>query len=368
MRLAQRTGDRQGTNPRWPFQDGGAGLWLAVLLMLLLVAFSGSAARAQGDGDPLRDRFAAPLPWPGDVATDAGDTPSQPPFDPQYLALMPELRVGIVLDPAAGDFDLAAPFREALERGLRLPVLLVAYRDLGRLQRALVAGEVDYAPLSASAFAQAQRRCGCLVPLVSPRAADGSAGWHSVVLAAENSPVRQLSDLRGARIASGPLHSTGARRVPLAALVEAGIDPETELAGLVVHADPLKAADAVLAGEADVAFGWSSLRGDEAAGHSRGTLRDLAERDGRRPPLRIVWASAPIPNAAHVVRESVPETIRTAIVELLTAAAGEGSEVATSISPFGFVPVTEEDYVPVLATFESGDAPGTGQLRLLTRP
>ncbi len=348
---------------------------LSVLFVLAAGVAGGAHAQAPDTvvGDPGGgDAPAAHVPWTGEVATpgDGTSPAADTPFDPARLALLPQLRVGLVLDPAAGDFDRAAPFREALERGLRLPVLLVAYRDLSRLQRALVAGEVDYAPLSASAYAKAQRTCRCLVPLLSPRAADGSAGWHAVALVARDSPLQRLADLAGTRVATGPLQSTGARRVPLAALAAEGLDAERDLAALVAHANPLAAADAVRRGEADVSFGWSSLRGDADEGYSRGTLRDLFERDGTAASLRILWASPPIPNAAHAARDTLPEPIRAAIVELLSETAeGEGGfEAARAISPFGFVPVEAQDYAPVLATFDGQAGSPAGRLRPLSPP
>lgn len=352
-------------------------LSLALIVLFMLAAGVAGGARAQAPNAEAGDfgggdEPAAHVPWTGEVATPDEGTSSLAgtPFDPARLALLPQLRVGLVLDPAAGDFDRAAPFREALERGLRLPVLLVAYRDLSRLQRALVAGEVDYAPLSASAYAQAQRMCGCLVPLLSPRAGDGSAGWHAVALVARDGPLQRLADLAGTRVATGPLQSTGARRVPLAALAAEGLDAERDLAALVAHADPLAAADAVRRGDADVSFGWSSLRGDAAEGYSRGTLRDIFERDGAAASLRILWASPPIPNAAHAARNTLPEPIRAAIVELLSETAeGEGGfEAARAISPFGFVPVEAQDYAPVLATFDGQDGAPAGRLRPLSPP
>ncbi|MBL6430477.1 MAG: PhnD/SsuA/transferrin family substrate-binding protein [Alphaproteobacteria bacterium] len=108
------------------------------------------------------------------------------------------LRVGLVLDPAREDFQAAEPFRAALEAGFA-SVHLVAYRDLARLQTALVRGEIDYAPLSASAYAAAYRRCSCVVPLMVPRSTDGAAGWHAVVLVARDAPFK-LQDLAGTRL------------------------------------------------------------------------------------------------------------------------------------------------------------------------
>lgn len=296
------------------------------------------------------------------------DAPVADAFDPERLALLPVLRVGVVLDPSREDFQAAEPFRAGLEAGLRIPVHLVAYRDLARLQNALVRGEIDYAPLSASAYAAAYRRCSCVVPLLVPRSADGAAGWHAVALVARDAPFQTLGDLEGARLATAQPASTAGYRVPLAAIREEGIDPQSHFSTRTAFDSVRAAAAAVLAGEADVAFGWSSLRGDAKAGYSRGTLRDLAELEGAggaAPGLRVVWTSPQIPNAPHVVRDSVPVEIRDALVELLVIDAAVSSSDALRLSPHGFVPVTHEDFAAVLATFPEDATGPAGRLRPL---
>lgn len=379
---------------------------------LLVLALSSARAQEAGDtgavwpaGDPAVSRDAADRDgggdarWPypdervtsdGDLAADdTGNAPwetgvpgSDAPekerletgaagagagaFDPERLALLPVLRVGVVLDPAREDFQAAEPFRAGLEAGLRIPVHLVAYRDLARLQGALIRGEIDYAPLSASAYAAAYRRCACVVPLMVPRSADGAAGWHAVALVARDAPFQGLEDLAGTRLATAGPVSTAGYRVPLAAMKANGLDPDSHFASVLAFDSVRAAAAAVLAGEADVAFGWSSLRGDAASGYSRGTLRDLAELQGAGPhPLRIVWTSPQIPNAPHVARESVPPVIRDALVELLVIDAAVSSSDALRLSPHGFVPVTHEDFAPVLATFPKAEEGASGRLRPL---
>ncbi|SDT88827.1 phosphate/phosphite/phosphonate ABC transporter substrate-binding protein [Stappia sp. ES.058] len=394
---------RNGTAPASGPQTTMAALTVRLCAVLLTAGIATGPVRAQtgisdGPGGSVTDRgtpaFAAPVGrdddvnWPyaetpeareGDLASDDigspgddflgdddGPGPGETAFDRARLALLPVLRVGLVLDPASEDFRVAEPFRAALEAGLRIPVHLVAYRDLSRLQGALIRGEIDYAPLSASAYAAAYRRCSCVMPLFVPRSADGAAGWHAVALVAKGAPFRTLKDLAGARLATARPVSTAGYRVPLAAMKAEGLDPDRDFASVRAFDSPRAAAAAVLAGEADVAFGWSSLRGDARTGYSRGTLRDLAELRGEgAPALRIVWTSPQIPNAPHVVHDSVPVEIRHALVELLVRDAAVSPRDALKVSPHGFVPVTHEDFAPVLATFAESGNGARGRLRPL---
>ncbi|WP_249694446.1 PhnD/SsuA/transferrin family substrate-binding protein [Stappia sp. WLB 29] len=336
---------------------------MAVLLLAgLMLGTSGARLLAQEDMPPQPDDPAF-LPWQEELGpADDGTGQSGPgaAFDPQRLALMPELRVGIAMDPAAGDFGRAAPFRELLEAGLRVPVLLIAYRNLSQLQRALVGGEVHYAPLSASAYAAAQGECGCLEPLVAPRPPDGETGWHAIALARAGEEIEAPADMAGRRIATGPHDAVGSRLVQLAGLTGEGMDLEQKAASLTAHDDPLAAALALIRGDADVAFVWSSLQGEAAAGYSRGTLRDLAERGIEIAGLRIVWASGAIAGAPHVVRQDVPREIRSLLAEIMT---GQGA--AEAVSDDGFVAVGAQDYAPVLAAFPPEAGVSRGRLRPL---
>ncbi|SOC17625.1 phosphate/phosphite/phosphonate ABC transporter substrate-binding protein [Stappia indica] len=340
---------------------------LVVVLLGALVSGASIGRLSAEDTAPPRPDGPAFLPWQEEVApaddaeAGAGQPAPTTPFDPARLALMPELRVGIVMDPAAGDFGRAAPFRELLEAGLRLPVLLIAYRDLSQLQKAVMTGEVHYAPLSASAYAAAQGECGCLEPLVAPREADGGTGWHAIVLARAGEGIDGPADVAGRRIATGPREAVGSRLVQLAGLSAAGVDLEGQAAdALIAHDDPLSAALALVRGDADVAFAWSSLQGEAAAGYSRGTLRDLAERGIEISGLRIVWASGAIAGAPHVVRRDVPQEIRSEISAIMT---GQGA--AQTASGAGFVAVGAEDYAPVLAAFPPDAGAPRGRLRPL---
>ncbi|MCA1300803.1 phosphate/phosphite/phosphonate ABC transporter substrate-binding protein [Stappia indica] len=320
------------------------------------------------------------LPWPEEELAEGGgegdaDDPDAAPdaapdgapgedrtFDPELTALLPVLRVGLVLDPSAGDFTIAEPFRAALEAGLRIPVMLIAYRDLPHLQRAIIRGEVDYAPLSASAYADAWRRCACLEPLLAPRGEDGATGWHAVALVAAEAPYRDLADLAGARLATSGPGSTAGYRVPFAALREEGRDPETYFEQITAYDGPVAAAMAVLAGKVDVSFGWLPLGGDDPP--TRGTLQDVAKERGGASGLRVVWSSGAIGNAPHTIRLGVPVAIRERIAEVLLAPPAPGEAAPLAISPHGFVPVAQADYAPVLATYPQGGG-RTGRLRPL---
>jgi ABC-type phosphate/phosphonate transport system substrate-binding protein len=337
---------------------------------------SKSAAQYDDTGTTVGPAF---LPWPEeglsgeaeetgeDLVSDADELAEQPGFDPARLALLPVLRVGLVLDPGGGDFSRIEPLRAMLEEGMRLPVIIVAYRDLSHLRDALMRGEVDYAPLSATAFADAQDKCNCLQVLAVARDSEGGTGWHALALVREDAPFAGLQDLADARLAVALPGSTAGRELPLAALAGIGITPPPE--HLVEVAGPLAAARAVLSGRADVAFGWSS---SVDAQSGRGTLQDLLARDGARPPLRIIWVSDEIANAPQVVRDSVPDAIRRDLANLLTVAAGEsgdpqqaGETPVNLLAPHGLAPADAAHFEPLVELTRQRRRALPGRLRPL---
>lgn len=292
-------------------------------------------------------------PWDNDAS--AGSSGQ---FDPAMLALLPVLRMGIVLeaaeDPDRSGFRSIEPFRASLEAEMGIPVDLVAYGSLNGVRDALLSGEIHYAQLSASAFAEGFKRCSCIEPLAVPLASDGSHAFHSVVIVRRASPYEKLTDLKGARIAVSTPTSTAGRRIPFHAFRKQGIDPQEFFAEIIETDGPISAAKLVMTGAADASLGWSSLVGEERAGYTRGTMADLVGRKIMEPgSLRIMWASEPIPHGPHTVRSDVPAEIRRRLRQFLLAererapAAGEGALLAVG----SFAPIESSSYRPILDSF-----------------
>lgn len=316
--------------------------------------------------------YVEPLPEDYDAPWDSqGAVVWSVPIDPEMYAVLPALRVGLVVR-AAGDPDRKGflrheAFRSGLEQALRVPVNLIAYSSLSRLQQGLVRGEVDYAPLSASAFADAWQGCGCIEPLGVRLAADGTAFYHAVILVRAGSGFGGLTDLKGAKLASPPEDSIASYRVPMAMLRREDLEPETFFSDIIKTEGPIRAAELVMSGAADASFGWSSLQGEEAAGFSRGTLRDMVARGIMEPgSLRVIWSSEPIPNPPHAIRRNLPEIARVRLAEFLMA----WRETDDAGGEAGFVKVKAEDFMPLLEPLESAATPlkGGGRLREITAP
>lgn len=248
------------------------------------------------------------------------------------------LRIGYLAtgNPAA-DASRMEPFRAYLEGRIALPVELVPSATYAGLMDGMADGRVQYAILSATAFAALESACACAEPLAVPSAYDGSVGFHSVLLARADGPIRSLVDAEGVRLALSGEDSVAGRLVPLAGLAAEGIDPDTYFAGIVTAPGPEAAITALLAGEVGVAVGWSSLAGDAATGYSFGVLTRMVI-DGRlsMDQIRVVWRSALIPFGPHAIRTDMASELKLLLADALFDMAAFAPDVLEAVDRTGF--------------------------------
>lgn len=303
--------------------------------------------------EPLPENYDAP--WP-----DASEGGHEGRFDGEMLKLLPSLRYGIVLSSGKGSdraaFRLLEPYRASLETALGVPVNLVAYGDLTSLQNSMVSGQVDYAELSASAFAQAWKRCGCVEPLAVPLSQGGESAYRAAVIVANGSGYETLEDLQGTKLGIGREGATAGRRLPFSAFREIGIDPQRHFAALVEVDGPLDRAKRVMMGTLDASLGWVG-EGDAVSGGGRGTIAEMQARRIMEPgSLRVVWRSKPIPHAPHVVRGSLAGEIKRRLKAHLLSLDVEDPPAFYAIAPrrsAGFASIGVQAFEPLARTFDN---------------
>ncbi len=237
-----------------------------------------------------------------------------------WRAEVPVLRVGVV---AGSDVRRARqviePFRRRLSLELALPVEIVPMRTFAALIDGQTSGRIDYAIYGATAYAAAEAACDCLVPLVAPKARDGTIGYHSVLVAAVGSGLAGLDDMKGRSVTFSGRASTAGYFVPMLDLARAGLNSRDYFAARHFADGPDAALSGVLAGRSDAAFVWSSLAGDRRKGYSRGTLRRLVDAGAMTmDDIAILWKSRLIPHGAHALRSDLPQGLRQRLVDILT--------------------------------------------------
>jgi phosphonate transport system substrate-binding protein len=173
----------------------------------------------------------------------------------------------------------------------------------------LCAGRLALAYLGPFSYVRARARCGA-EPLLRLRTR-GRDVFQSDVLVRSDSPFERLEDLAGHRVGFGDALSTSSHLVPRAMLLEAGLEPGTDLE-CRYFGQHERAARAVLMGEV------------EACG-VRDTIGDLFLRRG----LRRLARSGPIPAYPWVAPRDTPPAEREGLSTVLLGFPGKARTLDT---------------------------------------
>ncbi len=268
--------------------------------------------------------------------------------EPQKEALAP-LRFGVLAGrSAAVTMATVAPLAEDIGTEIDRPVEFVPMVSYSAMIDAQVERRIDGGFYASSAYVLAEARCFCLEPIVAPRASDGTVAYHAVIVARPGSGIEQASDLAGRTVAVGAADSLGARRLQLAGLMVAGLDPETALGGVYEVDSAVEAVRLVRDRVADAAFAWSSLSGDLASGYSRGTLSQMVSNgELTMDDLVIVWRSPPLTHGPLAVLKNLSDTEKDKISALLLALEANRPAAYDVLNPFyagGYAPVDAGDF------------------------
>lgn len=116
---------------------------------------------------------------------------------------------------------------------------------------ALCSGSADMAFVGPAAYLQAHAR-GC-ADLLAVGVHGGKSLYYSGIFVPRGSRMRSLADLKGKRMAFGDLNSTSSFLMPMAMMIEAGIDPARDLAAVRLTGSHPNSLAALRAGEVDAA-------------------------------------------------------------------------------------------------------------------
>lgn len=271
------------------------------------------------------------------------------------------LRLGIVAATRPEwAIDRIEPFRRRMADTLAGNVAAIAFPDERRLIDALAAGRVDYARLSATGYATAWALCGCVEPLAAPRAADGTAGYHAVIVTRTGSPLKASGDLAGRTLAISSGNALATRRLPLLLLGREGLTDDRAPKLLEVEG-PRAALHAVLDGKADAAVVWSTLEGDPTDGWGRGTLHDLVtEGKLSMSDVRVIWSSPTLPHGPQVVRSSLDEGRKRRLRDMLLdldEIDPDAYDAIEPVHPGGFLRIGHAAYADWSKLVTRGSAP-----------
>jgi phosphonate transport system substrate-binding protein len=175
-------------------------------------------------------------------------------------------------------------------------------QSYGAVVEGMANGQVDVAFLGPVSYMQAKKRAGAELLAVSVE--HGSSTYFSGVFVAGAGPLHQLSELRGKSLAVGDPESTSSFAVPLAMLLDAGVDPVKDLGRLILAGSHVNALVACAEGRVDAAAA-SFLSFEKAVG------------DHKIPSdkLRPIAKSEPIPNPPLAMHPGLPKEVKTKLRE-----------------------------------------------------
>jgi phosphonate transport system substrate-binding protein len=143
-------------------------------------------------------------------------------------AQLTELKVSAIPDEAPTELQRKfKPLGDYLEKAVGLPVRFVPVTDYPATVEGLAAGHLDLVWYGGFTFVQARRRTGTALPLVQR---EEDARFHSRFITAAGSGIKTLADLKGKTFAFGSPSSTSGHLMPRYFMLQAGLDPDKDLA------------------------------------------------------------------------------------------------------------------------------------------
>jgi phosphonate transport system substrate-binding protein len=239
------------------------------------------------------------------------------------------LRIGLLPGEAALTvIRTNKPLGAYLERRLQMPVELIVGTDYGATGEALRFGRLDIAYLGPVTYVLGRQRAG--IEAFAKPMHDHGATFTALVIAAADSPVRSLTDLRGESIAFGDVASTSGHWVPRYMLHVAGLESGTDY-----HPQFLGSHDTVA-----LAVSRKMVAG---GGISEPIFRLLvATGKISSSAIRVVAESPPIPEYTWTFRVGLGEELRRRIRDAFLDI--DDPAVLNIFKARSFVPARDEDY------------------------
>ena len=186
--------------------------------------------------------------------------------------------------------------------------------DYGTLVDDLKAGRLDLAILPSSAYADTldsdSSGLHYLVTSTRPTSTGASTPfYYGYIVTQLNSPMMNLSDLKGKRFGFVDRKSSSGYRFPLATLLSAGIVPHRDFKRVVFLGSHDRIATALSDGTIDAGAIW-----DEAY--------DQLTSNGKNP-MRVLSKTSPIPEEAWVAGSTIKEKLRVQLTETLLSVTPE---------------------------------------------
>lgn len=246
------------------------------------------------------------------------------------------LRFGIgPYQPTADDTKAAfEPFFAYLADQLGADYQLDVTTDFAGIAVALANGQVDLAWMGPYGYVLANNDSDARA--VATVEYDGEPTYHSIVIAAPDSPVADWpADAQGMSISFAEVASTSGWLIPTHFLTEQGIDPTIYFEYSEGASHP--------ANETAVANGQVELATD----YDRNRTAMIEAGSIAPDATKVVWESEPLPNDAIAVREGLDPALAQRIQDILVAITPEQAAEFMADHYTGFVAADNDSYAVI---------------------
>jgi phosphonate transport system substrate-binding protein len=247
---------------------------LRAVLALAIAGALGACDKGSGAGDPAaRSTGARTAKWIRDGSA----------AKPLEVMLIPA--DGGTEDGTKSDF---LPLFNAITKTQGLYFDVRVGQSYGAVVEGMANGLVDVGFFGPVSYLQAKKRAG--VELLAVSVENGSSTYLAGIFVRGDSPLHELTDLKGKTLAVGDPGSTSSFAFPLAMLIKAGVDPVKDLAKIVFAGSHVNSLTACAEGHVD-AGAASFLSLEKAVSEKKiaaDKLRPLANSDPiPGPPLAM---------------------------------------------------------------------------------
>jgi phosphonate transport system substrate-binding protein len=226
--------------------------------------------------------------------------------------------------------------------------------DYNGVIQGLLGGTIDIAIMGASSYASIYLQDPEAVdPVLTTQQADGSTGYHTIMVARKDSGITDLASTKGKKLGFADPDSTSGYLIPNVALPGDIGAPIAEFYGETGfgggHENLVLG---VLDGTWDVGTTFGSGQGDFAEGYTSGNLRIMVDKGLLdMDDLVEVWQSPIIPNGPLMVSNKLPAELKDKVTAFFTALPETDFECFDAFTAGGytnFVPASQDMYQTII--------------------
>lgn len=255
----------------------------------------------------------------------------------------PILRLGIVpFETGEELLKEMQPLIDVIEKGMDMEVQATVAGDYTGVVEAFKNDQLDVAFLSPAAYVLAAQEANVRVILQSVR--DNHAHFYGAIITHRDSGINSLKDLKGKTFAFGDPISTSGHIFARKMMLEANINPETDLEKYIYAGSHDATILAVLNRKVDAGATYS----DDKEGKSTSWSRFLDAKD--QDKIKLVTMTEPIPSDTICVSKDyspeLTERLRKTIMDFTDSP--EGHALVKKLYKFdSYQPASSEDYKSV---------------------